>query len=301
MAKKQSPLGNIIEIPPIEEEDEYSDEDYDDEDEENLDPEEVARLLERSRSSQPPLSTVPLASTGVSPAEEVKRKQQEQIIIQQQIDALNNKPAPPTPTKAQVNAEAAKEIARNIASQTTDSLHTQLQNQKKMDKVLTEAQQKDGETIGILCHKLNMYRQQYQQKIQFKFKTSYTPSMGLKALQAEIAQVELILNTTDVPNFIKDLAVRVGELIEFVAPHLGFPMNGLAADLKVVADAGYFTEELEQLKIEMSDYFAVSAKQRFAYKYGWIVTSRFMKNVQMPGAGLTTAPSVTVKAVHSDL
>lgn len=306
---------NIVEIPSNEDDDSWSDGSSNQsgsDDDENLPPEEVTRMLSSSASSNAsavpipvskpaPLSTVPLASSRLSPAEELKQQQKAVLDAQEERELQERLSKPPTPTRAQVNAEAAKQIGANIANQTTSSLHNELQNQKKMNKEVTEAQKKDADGVGILCHKLNLYRQQYQGKINWKFKPSYTPAAGFSALQAEKAQIELILNSSSTPAFLKETTIRLTELLEFwVFPMFGLDGGNMTADVKTMAEADYFKDELEQLAIEMADYFSFTAKQRFAQKYGFLLFNRVMQNYQVPGSGAVHA-AVKPKAVHSDL
>jgi hypothetical protein len=117
--------------------------------------------------------------------------------------------------------------------------------------------------------------------------------MGYQLLKSECDEVELILNTSDVPTFLKKLFLELTGVIElgvnFIA---GAPMLvDLKDDFVTLAEPstdedgnfheGHFDAELDQLSIEWAEYFAASASTRLLLKSSFVVFNRFKLNQSM--------------------
>ena len=121
----------------------------------------------------------------------------------------------------------------------TDSYKT-MKAQQKFKKT---ADQQLVDECAELARKLNAYRQKYNGIINYKFRKHYEVNLGYATLNSECKEVEIILNTQNLPNALKEIGYNVTQIIEKVSKLLGIPqlnLDGISEDYKVNAESGYF-------------------------------------------------------------
>ena len=152
-----------------------------------------------------PPSSVPLAD-GTIPSEQ-QLIEEEELKQQQWLEEYEKKPDPtPAQFKAQIAANIAKESAEDaVERMKTDSYKT-MKAQQKFKKT---ADQQLVDECAELARKLNAYRQKYNGIINYKFRKHYEVNLGYATLNSECKEVEIILNTQNLPNALKEIGYNV--------------------------------------------------------------------------------------------
>jgi hypothetical protein len=203
--------------------------------------------------------------------ERERQRFQEYVRFQEQ-----NQPAPltPRPSQAEINAAAASSIGDMAAKRAHDRLQTsaydEMRAQRQFVKEMDISDPIVQEKIPI-CRRLNSYRRAYKGKIHFTFKQDYNPAdprLTLPMLQAWDEQVQLCLNTRGIPKMINGGIVILAGLLEKATVLYDPLVNayGLQNNVKKAIDEGEFAEEVEQLSIELQEYFAMGPKWRLINK-----------------------------------
>ena len=236
--------------------------------------------------SERPGSSIPLANNMISPNElkefEEQRDQEQQEIIEQ-FNRVRDENEYLESQKHQIGGNIVKEIAKEVAQNRRDDLRNSLKNapkrlkeEQQMNKLVNNQLLKENILINV--NKLNSYSKKFKGKINYKFKTNYHVSMNPELLQKEVLEVELLINSQDVPSIMQQLFLKTIELIEIGGIYFGLPTQNLSSDFDSNIKSGYFEREFEQLAIEYAYLFARPPLERLGYKSLWITLNRILTN-----------------------
>lgn len=145
------------------------------------------------------------------------------------------------PTAAQVRAHTAAEIGKMEAQAARKRMNTQLtesQQQRVNSEFIKTAEQFEGMQNDLIekCARLNGYRDHYQGKIAFEFMNNYHPDMrgGRIKIENDLYNVELLLNTKDLPSGLKAFIVYIARGFEQLAVnYFGAPLEGIGEDIRL--------------------------------------------------------------------
>jgi hypothetical protein len=202
--------------------------------------------------------------------------------------AYRAQPEPIIPSKAGINNMVAQKIVENTAQKAQSSLNKPL-TEKEVTKVVKNMKEGVPDPVDEkirIARRLNDKRQTYQKRIQYKFKPHYDPTkMSIDQLKHEEYEVDTIINSQDVPTILKDGVLAVTGLMERLMVAFGFPLaNGYRKNMEINFTSNHFDQELEQLAIELKDYFARPPAQRMLLKSGMI----FFRTVEQNQLAYTT-------------
>jgi len=188
------------------------------------------------------------------------------------------------PAEPQLNAQYAKSVADKVAADAVKNSKkppVTIKDGKKAEQILKD-QNDDYVIRSRLCRVMNNKKKTYGQRIDYKFRPSYDPTkLTVEQLQAENDESDIIINSQDVPTILKELIVQLSGTLETVFALAGYPMaHGFQNDMKVSLGSKVFDAELEQLSIELQDYFAMGPKSRLGWKTASILYQRISKNLQ---------------------
>jgi len=242
-----------------------------------------------------PLIDIPKAPTIEGQLEEKKRKQEEEIasrmseaesierrMMEEQLIREELKKQTPAMKAGKIAGEIAKQTAeemREIAKKKIQSTPNEKQEKeaKKMFENLTEEEtiRKHRSNVKIM----NDYKLKYEGKIPYQFEREYTMKMKPEYVSQCREEVSKILNTMHVPTFLGHLLIFGCNFGESLIESLNFPilqpLIGVSKDIEECLDKGFFDDELEQLAIEMQDYFACGPSGRLFYKILMICVGRY--------------------------
>lgn len=167
---------------------------------------------------------------------------------------------------ARQTAEAARKNAYRDAT-------VRAKEQRKLEKAVDKSglfEQEHYDNVRVM----NSYRQEYSNKINFRFRPNYTVDMKPEVVKNERKQFEILLNSQDLPTIMKDLLCKLFESVEKLSVWANLPYANLARvaeTVKLNADSGYFDEEIKQLAIAWQPWLARGPEQRLLVKLGIIV------------------------------
>jgi len=223
----------------------------------------------------------------------------------------------PTPSQAQINAEAEAAIGAKASDRAWQRMQTDAYKQQHAQRqFVKEVDMSDPiiqEKIPI-CRRLNSYRREYKGKINFQFKADYNPGdprMTLPILQSWEDQICMCLNTRGVPDMINSLLVIIAGIAEQASAAYDPKVNmvgRLKPKIKEAIARGEFQDEVNQLSIEMAEYFALGPKWRLLHKFTEKMSESYMEAMTpITAPALPNATSATGSKVadafrtHMDL
>ena len=291
-------------------EDESSEEDTSSSDEEGLEttlPEAQEPATEvTARYSEPrPMSSVPLANTGKTPAEQLIADAEEKQ--RKQFEAYLNSPAMQE-ARAKEEAKAERDIevatASEIAKRRAEVVHKdslrsateKAKETKQLEKLVDKSGYFDDEHRAN-CAIMNAYKEKYGKgpnMIRYTFKREYGPKMAPSAVKQEIHQVRVILNTQNLPTILKNFAIGLCGLLEQASIRMNNPMINLSKlkeDAETNFESGHFDTELDQIAIDWAEYFARGPEERFAWKYGYMIYQNLTGNLTGRRAASANIPA----------
>ncbi len=248
------------------------------ENEEPMEKEKIAEISDNNESfDEAPPSSVPLAD-GTIPI--LQQEEEKQMELAEKWDEEFQKVPDPTPAqfKAQIAANIAREAANDARERMKIDAETTYKTQQKFKKTADHLLVND---CAELVRKLNSYKQKYKGIINYKFRNHYDITLGFNVLSTECKEVEIILNTQNLPTALKEIGLHLCEIVEIMVEYLGIPnfsLKGLTYDYKVNSDSGFFDSELEQLSIKWASWLAREPEERLAWKLGSIVVRRAINN-----------------------
>lgn len=186
-------------------------------------------------------------------------------------------------TESQIAQETARRIALDSAQNARERIHrgpSPGRGPSTMPKTLPSADTLQRRVQ--LATMLNMKRQEYRTKIDFKFKRSYTHDMKIEFLEGENMQVDAILNMRKTPQMLKNGILTLSKTLEAICANLGIPLlQGSHEDVKTQLEEGLIDEDLEQLKIELAAWFALPPRERIMLKLGGIYANNLLENINI--------------------
>lgn len=242
---------------------------------------------EAPTAAQRPPSKVPLAS-GKTPAEEqAERLQAQQAVEEQEYlsrpEVQQAVEEDQRALKKEIQQETVKEIVRQRAEAVRKNVTRDATQKAKEQRQLEKLVDKSGyfeEEHHENCRVMNLYRDKYRGRINYRFKAHYTVDMPVDRVRQERREFEVILSTQDLPTVMKDFSKKLCAL-ETGSIMLNLPwldLSGLEERAIHNVDSGYFDEEFEQLAIRWSSYLARSPEERTAFKFGWMILQTAMEN-----------------------
>lgn len=195
-------------------------------------------------------------------------------------------------------AEEAKAGRKRMENDNAEQFKAQKQFTKMADKVLSE-EDSESEHLAFI---LNGYKKLYKDKINYNFRSRYTPSIGLANLRAEKKEVDVLLQVTNLPTMMGDGVKRFSQLVEAFSIKWNSPYfnaTGFANDVNVAVNAGHFQMEFEQLALELAAYFVRPPAERAAMKWAYILINRLSEN--SPGMNRPRSERVAPTTVDEKL
>jgi hypothetical protein len=188
---------------------------------------------------------------------------------------------PPTPeylSPVSEQIEVARGYGEQLAKEQTKKLfQPPLQVAKKQAAIKSENDKLyNMSDEGIMaklpkCNKLNDYRKEYHDKIDFTFKREYSPDMDETLLDQHINRIELILNSRNVAPTIKKMIKWGGKLIATVGAialaDTGIDFQKFEARVVDKVDKKHFDDEITQLSIEWREWLARKPLWRVGEKF----------------------------------
>jgi hypothetical protein len=246
-----------------------------------------------ARYSEPrPMSSVPLANTGKTPAEQLIADAEEKQ--RKQFEAYLNSPAMQK-ARAEEEAKQARDIevatASEIAKRRAEVVHKdslrsateKAKETKQLEKLVDKSGYFDDEHRAN-CAIMNSYKEKYGKgpnAIRYAFKREYGPKNAPSAVKQEIHQVRVILNTQNLPSILKGAIVKICGVLEQASIQINNPMinlSGLKDDSETCVESGLFDSELDQIAIDWAEWFARGPEERFALKFGNMVFQNLSGN-----------------------
>jgi hypothetical protein len=257
-----------------------------------------------------PISIVPLADSGKSPAEEkaeFEQNQQEQAREQflQREDTQVRFAEDTSKLEKQIHLDTIREIPKQRAAEIKKNLVRDATLLAKEEKKLQKTIDKSGvfnEEHESNCRIMNLYRDKYRGKINYNFRSNYHTGLDYMKTKQERKDFETILYTQDVPTLIKDMIKKVAGSLEAISLALNWPLFDLSEleyKVEVNVDSGSFDEEIEQIVIKWSEYFSRSPEERLGGKLFMVVSKTLSDNFKRKkGVNIRPPPPISKERMN---
>ena len=233
------------------------------------------------------ISTVPLSSTGISPAEQRDLIQQEieerersqqamEDAIQDELEFQRAKPTSAFQRAKEVYSTVAETVGRRNSEASRHTIKQKSRAYSLAQKDVEQAYEKKDDPIHENNVRImNRYREVYKDRIDYKFKSNYTYSMDKSYIVQSRREVEVLLATVNLPVTLKDALVKATAVVQYGSIWAGFGhlFHKATHDVKINTDMGYFDEEIEQLAIIWGDYLSVGPGKRLFSKWAMVVSN----------------------------
>jgi hypothetical protein len=189
------------------------------------------------------------------------------------------------PTKQQVSDRLVEKLldkqadeARRVPGRKLTSVEFEKVTRATEEELPEDRKKELDERIRI-ARRMNDKRNTYQKRLpNYKWRKDYDANkLTLDQLKQDEYELDIIINSQDVPTILKDGLLSACGWAEKLMVGLGFTQaQNFAEKVKINAQNKHFDSELEQLAIELKDYFALPPGKRLLFKTAVI----FGKNVE---------------------
>lgn len=158
------------------------------------------------------------------------------------------------------------------------------QVEKEVEKMVKADDDKNMREIGRLCSLMRRYSETYKKRFPgYRWRREYDPAkMSLSVIKEDVREFENILNSQHVPSILCKIIVTVmgglGDLAN-LTPY-GTLTENLKEDTETLLQSGECDQEIEQLSIELAEYFTAGPKKRLAFKLGSLVQTNISQTLK---------------------
>lgn len=174
-----------------------------------------------------------------------------------------------------VNTMYNIEQAKNVSQPNTKWV-----DPAKVKKDLNEKVASMAERVS-LCRLLNGYRKMYWNRFpDYAWVKHYAPDMSWDFLCQTKDEIQTLLNTQSSPSAIAGFIEGIATVIEIASLKMGNPILwGYGRNVRMAVKAGAFNDEVNQLSVEMQDWFYATPKTRVLLKMASIGKDTAEKNI----------------------